>query len=105
MMVNRFEQGHRWLRACPLAVVVVMAPGMAMAAGSPAGLPATQRAVDAAPAHPACPWVGSQAPIADRVSQLMARMSQADKLDLVHGVAAPDPYAGRVAGIPALCIP
>ncbi|MEW9572707.1 glycoside hydrolase family 3 protein [Rhodanobacter sp. Si-c] len=104
-MVNRFEQWHRWLRAYSLAVVVVMAPGMAMAAGSPAGLPATQHAAGAMPAHPACPWVGSQAPIADRVTQLLARMSQADKLDLVHGVAVPDPYAGRVAGIPALCIP
>jgi beta-glucosidase len=32
-------------------------------------------------------------------------MSLADKVALVHGIAKPEPYAGRVAGNPALCIP
>ncbi|MGH8145655.1 MAG: glycoside hydrolase family 3 protein [Rhodanobacteraceae bacterium] len=61
--------------------------------------------IDHGAAHGDCPWVGSSAPIAARVAQLMSRMSLADKISLVHGVAAPEPYAGRVAGNPALCIP
>lgn len=104
-MVNRFEQWRRRLRAYPLAMVVVAVPGMAMAAGSSAGLPVAQHAVGATPAPPACPWVDSHVPVAERVAQLMARMSLADEVALVHGVAKPDPYAGRVAGNPVLCIP
>jgi beta-glucosidase len=58
-----------------------------------------------------CPWVTSKAPIAARVKQLMSRMSEADKLDLLSGVtngpvAEMGPvYAGQTAPIPALCVP
>lgn len=102
--MNGFGKRYRWPRAYPLAVVVAMVSGLAVAAGAPGDPPAARTAATP-PAPPACPWVGSHAPIATRVAQLMARMSLGDELTLVHGVAAPDPYAGRVAGIPALCIP
>ena len=55
-------------------------------------------------ALPACPWVGSSASIPQRVSQLRARMTVAQKVSLLTG-APGSRYVGFVRGIPALCIP
>jgi beta-glucosidase len=60
--------------------------------------PATQ------PAPGTCPWVNSTAPVATRVSQLMAQMTLQQKVAMLHGTEVPD-YIGQIAGIPALCIP
>jgi len=62
----------------------------------------------------ACPWVGSAAPVEDRVDQVLGAMSVAEEIALVHGITEPQqyvgasgapPYAGVVAANPALCIP
>ena len=50
-----------------------------------------------------CPWVGSTAPVPQRVSQLLAQMTIPDEITLVHGTSGP--YVGNVAANPALCIP
>ena len=52
-----------------------------------------------------CPWVGSTAPIADRVSQVMAQMTNAEKVSILHGNNNFSPYIGNITGVPALCIP
>ncbi|MFF5290155.1 glycoside hydrolase family 3 C-terminal domain-containing protein [Paractinoplanes globisporus] len=52
-----------------------------------------------------CPWVGSTAPIADRVAQVLARMTIDQKVSILHGNNNASPYIGNVTGIPALCIP
>jgi beta-glucosidase len=52
-----------------------------------------------------CPWVGSTAPVADRVSQVLAAMTQAQKLAVLHGNGNASPYIGNLSPIPALCIP
>lgn len=87
-----------------LAAVVGMAPAVAGTAGT----------ADATGSGP-CPWVGSGAPIAARVSMVLARMTLADKIAVVHGITSPaqsvglqpgaPPYVGAVPGIPRLCIP
>jgi beta-glucosidase len=51
-----------------------------------------------------CPWVASTAPVATRVSQLMAKMSQDQKISMLHGTSGPT-YIGDTAAIPDLCIP
>jgi beta-glucosidase len=51
----------------------------------------------------ACPWVGSPAPIATRVSQVLSKMTLDEKISMVHGVSGA--YVGVVAAIPSLCIP
>jgi beta-glucosidase len=51
-----------------------------------------------------CPWVTSTAPIPQRVAQVMAKMTLADKIQEVHGVSG-SPYVGYVAANPRLCIP
>ena len=59
-----------------------------------------------------CPWVGSTAPAATRVAQLLARMTVAQKLSMLHGrtsntdtTSSGPVYAGDTAAIPSLCIP
>jgi beta-glucosidase len=52
-----------------------------------------------------CPWVTSTAPVAQRVAQLMAAMSLADKISMVEGHGSTNPYVFYTPAIPALCIP
>ncbi|HEX4221052.1 MAG TPA: glycoside hydrolase family 3 C-terminal domain-containing protein, partial [Pseudonocardiaceae bacterium] len=54
-------------------------------------------------ANAACPWVDSNAPVSQRVSQLLAQMSVAQKITLVHGTGGS--YVGNTPAIGALCIP
>jgi len=57
------------------------------------------------PAPGNCAWVNSTAPIATRVSQLLAAMTLAQKISMLHGTGASSPYIGDTAAIPSLCIP
>src|SRR5580698_8678834 len=50
-----------------------------------------------------CPWVGSTAPVSQRVEQVMAAMSQSQERQLVYGASGS--YVGNVPAIAALCIP
>jgi hypothetical protein len=60
----------------------------------------------AAPAQAApCPWVGSAAPVPARVDEVLAQMTLAEKLSMIHGSSASDGYAGYVPAIPRLCVP
>jgi beta-glucosidase len=52
----------------------------------------------------ACPWVGSSAPISQRVSQLMAKMTTAQEISMVTG-AGGSSYVGFIPAIGSLCIP
>ncbi|HET6588156.1 MAG TPA: hypothetical protein VFG67_10350 [Oleiagrimonas sp.] len=63
-----------WLLSA-MAATQLLAPGV--------------RAADVAPAETAqanCPWVTSTAPIAERVEQLLGRMTLEQKLHELHGV-------------------
>jgi beta-glucosidase len=77
------------------AAVLLSAASLAGVAGpaQPAGAAAT-----------GCPWVGSSAPISQRVSQLMARMTTTQKVDLLTG-ASGSSYVGLIPAIGSLCIP
>ena len=52
-----------------------------------------------------CPWVGSTAPVATRVAQVMAQMTTAQKVSILHGNNNSSPYIGNITGVPSLCIP
>ena len=57
----------------------------------------------------ACPWVGSTAPVEQRVGQVLAQMTLDDKIAMVHGGepggGKPFPWTGIIAGNARLCIP
>ncbi|HEY3953681.1 MAG TPA: glycoside hydrolase family 3 C-terminal domain-containing protein, partial [Streptosporangiaceae bacterium] len=69
-----------------------------------ASLTAMTTAAPHAAASTACPWVGSSAPISQRVSQLMAQMSLTQKVGLLTG-AGGSSYVGFIPAIGSLCIP
>ena len=50
-----------------------------------------------------CPWVGSTAPVAQRVQQVLNTMDQAEEVTLVSGDGTSG-YIGQVNAIPNLCI-
>jgi beta-glucosidase len=59
-----------------------------------------------APAHAAaasCPWADSTAPIATRVSELLAQMSLSQKVAMMTGAGGS--YVGNIPAISSLCIP
>jgi beta-glucosidase len=58
----------------------------------------------AAAVSTACPWVGSNAPIPQRVSEVLSRMTQAQEIALVTG-AGGSSYVGFIPAIGSLCIP
>ncbi|HUN33829.1 MAG TPA: glycoside hydrolase family 3 C-terminal domain-containing protein, partial [Trebonia sp.] len=51
-----------------------------------------------------CPWVGSTAPVAQRVQQVLNTMDQAEEFTMLSGDGGSS-YIGQVAAIPNLCIP
>jgi beta-glucosidase len=51
-----------------------------------------------------CPWVGSTAPVATRVQEVLNTMDQTEEISLLSGDGTSS-YIGQVAGIPDLCIP
>src|SRR5579875_3286352 len=92
----------RFRRLTALAGAAVLTAGVATAAATVAS-PATGGAAKASVESATCPWVGSHAPVATRVSELMARMTLADKLTMVDGASGE--YVGQTAAIPSLCVP
>ncbi|HWG62714.1 MAG TPA: glycoside hydrolase family 3 C-terminal domain-containing protein [Streptosporangiaceae bacterium] len=86
------------MRSRPPLVALLAASALVMA-GLTAAVPASQALAQA----PSCPWVGSTAPIPQRVSQVMAQMTLDQKISMVHGTSGP--YVGNIAAIPSLCIP
>jgi beta-glucosidase len=51
-----------------------------------------------------CPWVGSTAPIATRVQQVLNTMNASEEATLLSGDGSSS-YIGQLNGIPNLCIP
>ena len=88
------------------ASVGVVAAVVTLAALPNSSLSVTRTTIDLSAADSgSCPWVGSAAPIATRVSELMAKMTLDDKVQLLHGNGNAAPYIGNITGIPSLCIP
>jgi beta-glucosidase-like glycosyl hydrolase len=51
-----------------------------------------------------CPWVGSTAPVAQRVQQVLNAMDQSEAASLLSGDGTSS-YIGQVPAIPNLCVP
>lgn len=99
---SRRSRRRLWAGAAGLLLAAAALPLVpAVSDGGPGAAQAEPR--DGAAAAADCPWVGSRAPVADRVAQLMAAMSAADEIALTHG--SQGPYVGDIAAQPSLCIP
>jgi len=81
------------LAALAPAVAVVLASASTLVAATPSYAAST-----------ACPWVGSTAPISQRVSELLGKMTTAQKVSMLTG-AGGSSYVGLIPAIGSLCIP
>src|ERR1700729_1761745 len=91
---------NRWLfRIVTTAAAAVALPLAALAA------PASGAAAQATAATAACPWLNQSLPVAQRVSMLMAKMTLADKINMVTGAGTSQPYVFEIPAIPSLCVP
>jgi beta-glucosidase len=72
----------------------------------PAG-PAAPAGANRAAGPGKCPWLDTNLPTAQRVSLVLAQMTLAEKLDLMHGNTKPSTNGsiGSTPAIPRLCIP
>ncbi len=86
---------RRWRTALTALALLAGSSGLLTAVSAPGA----QAAVPAA-----CPWVHSTAPIPQRVAQVLAKMTTAQKVQLATG-SGDSSYVGFTPAIGSLCIP
>ena len=83
-----------------LAVLLPAGLATATAASASAGGPARLAASSAS-----CPWLNQSLTVAQRVQMLLAKMTLANKINMVTGAGTSQPYVFYISAIPSLCIP
>ena len=97
-------------------LAVCVSVGLATASPAPArAASAGAASAGAASAHSAaarsaadsssCPWLNQSLPVSQRLKMLMAKMTLADKINMVTGAGTSQPYVFYISAIPDLCIP
>jgi beta-glucosidase len=104
------------MAAAAAFVAVFVSAGLATASPAPArAASAGAASAGLASAHSAaarpgadsssCPWLNQSLPVSQRLKMLMARMTLADKINMVTGAGTSQPYVFYISAIPSLCIP
>jgi beta-glucosidase len=97
-----------WAARCPRSerrharAVVAGSIAVVVAAGI---MPAWSAGQTGPATGPPCPWLNRSRPVSRRVAMLLARMTLADKMHMVAGAGADEPYLFFIPAIPGLCIP
>ena len=100
-----------WHRISTVSAVFVLACSAAAIGGTAAASASTASTASTATSTAAdsgCPWVHSSAPVATRVSELLAKMTLDEKLTMVDGAGYANGttgYVGHITADPSLCIP
>jgi beta-glucosidase len=81
-------------------LAVLLPAGLATAAQASAS-----GAARLAAASSSCPWLNQSLPASQRLRMLMAKMTLADKINMVTGAGTSEPYVFYISAIPSLCIP
>jgi beta-glucosidase len=81
-------------------LAVLLPAGLATAASAAAG-----RAAGTAASSASCPWLSQSLPVGQRVRMLLAKMTLANKINMVTGAGTSEPYVFYIAAIPSLCVP
>src|ERR1700723_3862749 len=79
--------------------------GSASAGSASAGSAAARGAARTAGSSASCPWLNQSLTVSQRVQMLMAKMTLADKINMVTGAGTSEPYVFYISAIPDLCIP
>jgi beta-glucosidase len=83
------------------------APARAASAGAASAGLASAHSAAARPGadSSSCPWLNQSLPVSQRLKMLMAKMTLADKINMVTGAGTSEPYVFYISAIPSLCIP
>jgi beta-glucosidase len=91
-------------RTAAVAGILGLALPLALAAlGGPAAAASARPPATASGAS--CPWLSRSLPVGRRVHMLLARMTLANKINMVTGAGSSGPYVFSTAAIPRLCVP
>ena len=107
--------------AAAASLAVLLPAGLATAASASSGAAparsassgsASAGAASASTASPSpsastasCPWLNQSLTVAQRVQMLLAKMTLANKINMVTGAGTSQPYVFYISAIPSLCIP
>ncbi len=111
MTIIRGSRTRRLPGMAAAALLAVLLPaGLATAASASAGSASAGSAsaggaARAAASPASCPWLNQSLTVAQRVRMLLARMTLADKINMVTGAGTSEPYVFYISAIPDLCIP
>ena len=98
-------RGSRTKRLPGMAVAaflaVLLPAGLATAASASEGSASANSAASTA----SCPWLNQSLTVAQRARMLLAKMTLADKINMVTGAGTSQPYVFYISAIPDLCIP
>ena len=109
-----FIRGSRTRRLPGIAaaafLAVLLPAGLASAASASAGSAsagsaAARGAARTAASSASCPWLNQSLTVSQRVQMLLAKMTLADKINMVTGAGTSQPYVFYISAIPSLCIP
>ena len=95
---------RRWSHIPRMTVagfLAVLVPLTLAAAGTPAAAVAAPGSASSA----ACPWLNQSLSVSQRTALLLAKMTLADKINMVTGAGTSSPYVFYISAIPSLCIP
>jgi beta-glucosidase len=98
------------MAAAAAFLAVLLPAGLATAASASAGSASTGSApargmARAAASSASCPWLNQSLTVSQRVQMLLAKMTLADKINMVTGAGTSQPYVFYISAIPSLCIP
>ena len=108
MTLIRGARTGRLPRMAAAAFLALLLPA-GLAAAAPAGLTPASAASSSSSASSAasasCPWLNQSLPVGQRVRMLLAKMTLADKINMVTGGGTSEPYVFYIPAIPNLCVP
>jgi beta-glucosidase len=98
------------MAAAAAFLAVLLPAGLATAASASAGSASMGSApargmARAAASSASCPWLNQSLTVSQRVQMLLAKMTLADKINMVTGAGTSEPYVFYISAIPSLCIP
>ena len=104
------SRSSRTRRRSGIAVIaaflaVLLPAGLAVASPSLASTGPARAAARPAASSSSCPWLNQSLPVSQRLRMLMAKMTLADKINMVTGAGTSEPYVFYISAIPGLCIP
>jgi beta-glucosidase len=87
------------------AVAGILGLALPLVLAAPGGPAAGSARPSAVASHASCPWLSQSLPVGQRVHMLLARMTLANKINMVTGAGSTQPYVFYISAIPSLCVP